>query len=249
MFCRRIDGWLLAVATLLLVGCGTNNEGSGVTSIHTLRALYRGYPVTVEQNMTIEGVVVSDDRYGEFYQQVVVEDSSGGIIFLVDSDTLYALHKVGDRVRIECRGLTIGDYFGSLRVGMSDMYYEVAPLSLARWCEVCHKVGVADKEPVNEAQIGELSAIHLSTRLGFSPVRFVGAGERWTDNGRDTTRYIIDALSPSDTLAVRLSGRSDFSGEIIPSGECRVVGVLDYHYDHYQLHLASPDDVLPLSEK
>ena len=232
-----------------LMGCSISDVDSKNISIRALRGLYRGYPVAISQNLTIEGVVVSDDSYGEFSKRIVVEDSSGGIMVLVDSDSLHSLHKVGDVVRIECQGLTLGSYYGSLRLGTTGEGYEVEHLSVAKWREVCSTIGVAEREPVEEARIGELMAPQLSTRLRFGSVRFVEEGEKWAPDGVDATRHLVDCLSPQDTLAVRLSGRSAFAQELVPSGECAVVGVLDYHYDHYQLLIATCEDVLPLNEK
>lgn len=245
----RVLRFVAAAFALLAVGCGVVESGESETiSIRTLRALYRGAPVAITQNLAIEGVVVSSDRDGEFYHKVVVEDSSGGIIILVDSDALYRLHRVGDRLHIECRGVTLGDFAGSLRLGAEGERYEVEPLSVARWREIYQTTGVAEQDPRRESTIGSISATDLSTRLVFSPVRFVEEGEQWAPNGRDTTRHIVDCLSPTDTLLLRLSGRSAFAKEVIPSGECSVVGVLDYRYDHYELLMACEGDVLPLNE-
>lgn len=241
--------FVIVALALFLVGCSGSEEDGRNISIRSLRALHRGYPVTISQNITIEGVVVSDDSYGEFHNMVVVEDYSGGIVLAVDSDKLFALHKVGDVVRIECRGLTLGSYYGSLRLGTAGVEGEVAPLSVAQWREVYSTIAVAEREPLREARVGELSATLLSTRLRFDSVRFVEEGERWAPDGRDTTRHLVDCLSPQDTLVVRLSGCSLFANEVIPSGECVVVGVLDYNYDHYQLLIATCEDVLPLNEK
>lgn len=243
---------LLIVA--LLVGCNPYSSPSdagvpnGPTTIRHLRVLYEGYPLLLTHNPTIEGVVVSNDRFGEFRRMVTIEDATGGITVMVASDSLYLLHRVGDVLRVECGGLTLGGVGGAVRLGDEGVASQVEPLGIARWKEHYDTVGVADTLPYRDLSIGEVSAEHLSTRLLLRGVRFVEAGEEWAPQRRDTTRHLVDCSVEGDTLAVRLSGRSRFASATIPEGECSLFGVLDYCYEGYQLRLASPEDVLPHSE-
>ena len=249
LWSRRFAAYLVALA-VLLVGCsgGEEEAQSRLISIRQLTALYEGYPRHITERVAVEGVVVSDDRHGEFYHKVVMEDSSGGVAFMVDSPTLYTLHKMGDILRVDCCGMIIGGYGRAVRLGAEGTQNEVEPLSVARWREQYAFVGVADSLPYRSVAIGEVSAEMLSTRLLLEGVRFVEGGEQWAPNGESATRHLVDLATGSDTLAVRLSGRSDFAHERVPEGECLLFGVLDYFNDHYQLLLASPDEVLSHSE-
>lgn len=246
--CRPLVG--IVAMCLLMLGCnGTVVPSNGDTiSISQLRALYDGYPRLLTEGYTIEGVVISNDRHGEFRHKVVIEDSSGGVIIEVESDSLYLLHRMGDRLRVECRGLTLGGYGGSVRLGAEGTTREVEPLSKACWKEHYYIVGTAESLPQQALSLGELAPRHLSTRLLLRSVRFVEAGEVWAPMRSDTTRHLVDCASDGDTLAVRLSGRSDFADLTIPNGECMLFGVLDCFNDNYQLLLATCDDVLPLNE-
>lgn len=237
---------LLCVA--LLGGCDSAPQPPERLSVRQLANLYNDYPIEITQRVYIEGVVVSSDRYGEFRNRVFIEDSTGGIAVLVDSDHLHEEHRMGERLRVEVLGLTLGGYAGSLRLGTQGVHYEVEPLSMARWREIYRLVGVAEQLPLTRVRVGELSALNLSTRLLLESVRFVEEGEPWAPRGENTSRHLVDHNQPSDTLIVRMAGNSDFADSTIPSGECSVVGVLDYFYDSYQLLLFSPEDVLSHSE-
>lgn len=245
--------WSALVVLWLLTGCessaGSDEPTTRLVSISHLTSLYDGYPQELSERIAIEGVVISDDRHGEFRHRVVMEDASGGVTVMVASDSLCLLHKVGDILRVECCGLTLGGYGRSPRLGAEGQLSEVAPLSPARWQEVHNLVGVAPQVPLHEITIDELSARYISTRLLLRGVRFVEAGEEWAPLERDTTRHLVTSPHGADTLAVRLSGRSDFAHQPIPEGECTLIGVLDYFHEDYQLLLASPEDVLPHSEK
>lgn len=247
MWSRRV---LLGVLWLLMVGCERVEEGAEACSIGYLRGLYRGYPVTLHEDIVVEGEVISSDRGGEFYHQLVVQDPTGGIIFSIDCDNLHELYSVGERVRVRCLGLRLGSYGRALRLGgESADGREVSPVSEADWRGRCERVGRSDKLTATTIDIGAIGPQNLSSWVRLEGVRFVEAGEVWAPDGESITRHLVSIAEPCDTLRVRLSGYSDFRQERIPEGECSVEGVLDYFSDDYQLVLHSMDSVLTDNEK
>lgn len=247
MWSKRV---LLCLLCPLVVGCEMVEEGTVLRSIAYLRGLYRGYPVTLHEEIVVEGEVISCDRGGEFYHQLVVQDTTGGIVFSIDCDDLYKLYAVGDRVRVRCLGLRLGSYGRSLRLGgKSADGREVSEMSEAEWSGLCERVGRSERLSTTSIDIGAIEPRNLSSWVRIVGVRFVEAGEVWAPDGKSTTRHIVSLEAPRDTLRVRMSGHSDFSQERIPEGECCVEGVLDYFSDDYQLVLHSLDGVLTDSEK
>ncbi|MBO7300645.1 MAG: hypothetical protein J6U53_04460 [Tidjanibacter sp.] len=234
---------MLFVLVGLLVGCEMCGDGEGaeVLSMRALTSRYEGYPQTITDRVVVEGEVVSTDRSGENYNRVMVQDPSGGAIFMVDCDTLHLLHSIGDRLRIECRGLTIGGYGRGVRLGLEGEGEQIKTLTLADWLTRSEMIGVSKELYTNPTTIGTLSAAHLYTRVVIEGVRFEDAGDEWAEESESISRKIVDNIHTTDTLQVRVSGYSEFRGERIPSGVCDVVGVLDYFGNNYQLLLASPD--------
>lgn len=244
MMSRWCAKYVTLLLGLLFAGCGVSDGGDdGMLSIRSLTGRYEGYPLTITDRVIIEGEVVSTDRSGEFYNRVFVQDSTGGVSIMVDCDTLHLLHSVGDRLQIECRGLTLGGYGRSVRLGAEGVTEQVEPLTLAEWLIRCEDVGVSEKLQTTPITIDAISAINLYTRVLFEEVRFVEAGEQWAEEKESATRHIVDCNHPTDTLQVRVSGYSEFWAERIPSGVCDVVGVLDFFGTKYQLLIASPDAV------
>lgn len=250
----RGSGMWLTVAALLMLsvaGCSSATEevAEDRVSIAHLISLHKGYPQTIVEDMAIEGVVISSDRHGEFHNRIVLQDDTGGISVCIDHDELHTLHAIGDSLRVECRGLVLGAYGRAIRLGVEGSAgYQVDALTPAQWMLHHTMLGVAPKVTPATATIGTLSARQIATLVLFESVRFVEAGERWAPEGESITRHIIDTLSPTDTLAVRIAGRAEFAHERIPSGECRVVGVLDYFGTDYQLVLIGEEGVLSREE-
>jgi DNA/RNA endonuclease YhcR with UshA esterase domain len=78
---------------------------------HTLARLLELQPDSViEEDIVVSGIVVMDDRSGNYYKKIVIQDSSGGIEVLMDQSNLYNDYPVGRKVYIRCKGLYLGDY-------------------------------------------------------------------------------------------------------------------------------------------
>lgn len=236
---------------LLIAGCEVGTGESRRVSIRHLTSLHRGYPLLLTENISIEGVVISSDRHGEFHNRIVLQDATGGISICISHKELHTLHAIGDSLRVECRGLVLGAYGRAVRLGAESAEgsdYQVEPLELPQWMAHHTPLGIADKLTPAPTLIADLSAEKIATLCLFEGVRFVEAGEKWVPEGESITRHIVDTQAPSDTLAVRISKGVIFGSERIPAGECGVVGVMDYFNDGYQLVLLSEEAVLPKSE-
>ena len=68
---------------------------------------------------TIYGVVTADDRSGNFYKQIVIQDSTGGIVISIAQTYLYNDYPIGRKVYIKLKGLTLINYKGLPEVGFS----------------------------------------------------------------------------------------------------------------------------------
>ncbi len=244
-----ISSFATVVLVALLCGCSSGAEGTEETlSIRALKSLYRGTPIKITEQVVVEGVVVGTDRYGELYHQLILQDTTGGVVFSIDKARLYEIYSVGDSLRINCCGLTIGSYGHSVRVGdePDGDGYETSPIEWSLWCSIVEYCGVGREPKAESVEIGAIGPEHISTLVRLDGVRFVEAGDSLADEGVALTRHLVDATSkePADTLAVRASGRSDFYDMLLPAGPCSVVGIAGYFHDDYQLLVDSPDRVL-----
>lgn len=60
----------------------------------------------------IYGVVTADDRSGNFYKQIVMQDSTGGINIVMAGTYLYSFYPIGMKLYIHLKNLTIMSYKG-----------------------------------------------------------------------------------------------------------------------------------------
>src|SRR5690606_30954058 len=71
----------------------------------------------VTDDLVLKAVVISDDREGNFYKSLVVQDSTAGILIRIDQPNLYTEYPPGRRVFVKCKGLWIGDYQNLIQIG------------------------------------------------------------------------------------------------------------------------------------
>ena len=64
--------------------------------------------ITVDK--IIGGVVVADDKSGNFYKTIAIQDETGGIQLKLDGYDLYTQYPVGRQVYVNVKGLYLGDY-------------------------------------------------------------------------------------------------------------------------------------------
>lgn len=84
-------------------------------STDSLKARYDrngGYPYLITDSLVISAVVVGDDSSGTFYKGLPIEDSTGGIMLMIDASYLYNKYPMGTRIFVHLKGLYVVQYKG-----------------------------------------------------------------------------------------------------------------------------------------
>jgi hypothetical protein len=89
-------------------------------SIRNFKALHTGGNFELINNdYILQGVIVADDKSGNYYKEIVIEDSTGGIVLLLNGYDLYTDYPSGRKIFIKAKGLYLGDYNGLIQLGGS----------------------------------------------------------------------------------------------------------------------------------
>ena len=215
-------------------------------SVAFLKTLYNGAPVRITDEIRISGAVISDDRQGNFYKTLVIDDGTAGIEIRLDMEEIFKRFWIHSRVTVRCNGLWLGSYGGTLQLGAEPFGdYQTQALSGVEIAELL----AVDKEHYGEVMahtltFPELSQRHVSTFVAFENVRFAEAdsGLCWAEteplpDGSDppsaTNRLLVD--SSGNTLAVRTSRHATFARFPLPKTTGRIEGVLGFFNNSYQL--------------
>lgn len=90
------------------------------TTIAELKALYKSGPVKIDKDIIIGGQVVSEDKSGNIYKSLYIQDATSGIELKLGKSALYNDYKLGQWVYVKCSGLTLGAYNGMKQLGYAD---------------------------------------------------------------------------------------------------------------------------------
>lgn len=72
----------------------------------------------ITENLWIKGQVVSDDRTGNLYREIYIQDATGGIDLKLGKASLYSDYMLGQWVYVNCMDLCIGSYKGMPQLGL-----------------------------------------------------------------------------------------------------------------------------------
>lgn len=207
-------------------------------SIAYLKSLFTGYSHQINEDIYVEGLIVSSDRCRNFYKTVVIEDATGAIELKIDMQDIFTLYKSGLTLRVRCNSLALADYGGLIQLGakpsgVMTAVENIAPELITSFLSLT-SAGEQKIVP-RTVTISSLSASMFSRAVAFEGVQFVEQEilSSWGDNYIDTDRHIVN--QQGDTLIVRTRGDATFVDRLLPGGSGRIEGILSYFNRSYQL--------------
>jgi hypothetical protein len=216
-----------------------------IKATHTLDAYEE-----ITEDWTFSGIVISDDAEGNFFKQLVIQDSTGGIEMRIEMTNLSNVYPVGRKVYVKAKGLYLGDYNGLIQLGAGigtgsngDPELIRIPESILGQYIVTATYG--NPTPPKVITIDQLDVSDVSTLVQFDNVQFIGsdAGQTYADAvlQQSLNREIEDCAKRR--VIIRTSGFATFAGDTTPTKNGTLVGVLGIFGTDFQLTLRDLDDV------
>jgi hypothetical protein len=184
----------------------------------------------VMDDITVSGIVTADDRSGNLYKRINIEDSTGGIQVLINQYSLYNQFPVGRKVYIKCKGLTLGYEGGTPVIGMGvNETMEVQGISGTQIDahivkgDVGHPV-VPIVVGIGQLQYNTFDSMLLNRLITVQGVQFKTPFLPYAQPTGTTNRDLMDTLS-GRLLTVRTSNYADFAPLPLPNGKGSVTGI------------------------
>lgn len=215
-----------------------NKTIAALKTIHTLG----GTPTEVTEDWIIEGIVVADDKSGNFYKSIVIQDSTGGLEVRLDATGLYNDYPVGRKIWIKCQGLFVGDYSGKPQI-----VGNVAGDAIAQVLIPNHIFRGPLNQTVTPAvrTITQLTDADVNTLIKLENVEFTAAdmSKTYADavNKMSVNLNITDCNS--NLVLLRTSGYADFAGINVPDSSGSIVAVYSVFGTDKQLFIRDQNDV------
>lgn len=234
------------------------------TTIAELKSIYPGklYQLSdtsfyQRDSIIIEGTIISNDKQGNFYKSLFIDDGTAAIEVKLNKTTLYNDYKLGQKIVVYCNNLYLGDYGGQIQLG--SMYYNNGvPTISGMEGDVIIKKHVFKKgdlinelspivmtpsllTPSNICRLVQFDNVQIADTL--SPI--TGKTYTYADAvNKLTINHVFNTKTRSySDLVLRTSGYSRFAGDTINTKMGTIVGVLTYYNGTYQLIIRDLSDV------
>ena len=227
------------------------------TSIAALKALHTtpGAYDIITTDLIISGVVVADDKSGNIYKQLYIQDSTGGLQILLDAASLYGTYPVGRRIYIKCNGLCISDYNKTMQLGVKANVaglpsIEAIPSNLISK----YVVGGSLNNPVvpkvvTLAQLGGTGATnmqdpYIGTLVQLDNFAFSNLNATYSDTSAYKSTTNLDLKNCSgDAIIIRTSAYSNFAGVKVAQGRGSLTAIYTVFNNTKQFIIRDTADV------
>ncbi|MFT3908615.1 MAG: DUF5689 domain-containing protein [Ferruginibacter sp.] len=203
------------------------------TNIATLKAIHAnaGDMDIITDDIIISGIVTANDKSGNLYKQIFIQDTTGAMQILLEASSVYSSFPVGRRIWVRCKGLCLTDYHQTMELGvLTHDQYGVASVQGILPADISNHivVGSINNEvvpiPVTVADLGTgLQDRYINALIKLEDFQFSTANADATY--ADTSAYkntindtIQNCPNLGTTLLVRTSAYANFAAVKMPRG-------------------------------
>lgn len=220
-------------------------------TIKNLRKLHitnRVEPIT--KSWIIEGVVVGNDEHDNIYKSIIIQDSTAGIVLLLEGTGLYQNFPVGAFLRVRIQNLFLTDYRKMLQIAAavdtSSGTLTTGGLPVPLFEK--HITTLFDNFNLMPISVGfkNLSDTLQGRLIKIADVEFsaTDTGQTFADSKNKIGASKALKFCTGGTIYLRTSGYADFAGLATPSGNGSVVGIYSVYNSEKQLIIRDTSDIL-----
>ena len=226
------------------------------TTIKDLKAIHTVSSAidVIPGDKVIAGIVVCDDKSGNYYKQIAIQDATSGLLVRLDASNLYTSYPIGRKVYIKLKGLYISDYGGVCQIGVLDNSTPSSPalgaIPAALFDTYLFKGSVGNQvipKVVTVAQLGiSMQDAYQSTLIQLENFEFTKGDTAGTY--ADPTK-VISAISytvkscSGESIILRNSSYSNFTGIKVAKGNGSLIAIAGAFGSKKQLTIRDTSDV------
>lgn len=220
-----------------IVACSDSGDIEHVSSsVASLWSYVRQCTVPITEELYIEGYVVANDKYGEVYKTIVVDDNSAGVAIELDMEDIDRLFPMFSRVQISCEGLWLGCVGPKLILGAEPAAdYVVDRLPAAKVQNHITVLPYSNDTPTYRRKtIAELEYRDMLCYVAIEGLNTISEeqGLLWCDIDPLTNMPITTVRHLSqgrDTLLVVTEAKCHYATEQMPTSKFNLSGILDFY--------------------
>jgi len=267
---KKANGWLAGLviilsASLVLLSCRKTFEeppgpaDPGLIPTHTiqqLKAMHTNFGAfdVLNSDIIISGVVVANDKSGNLYKEIYLQDETGGINLLLDANGLYNSFPVGRKVYIKCNGLCISDYNRLIQLGIKATVAGVPSIqAIASNLIDKYVIGGTLNNPVTPkvVTVSQLTTNMQDSLLGsliqLNNYEFVpgDSSKTFADTSayKNSVNLTVKNCRANSSIIIRTSGFANFAGVNVPNGNGTLTAIYTLFGNTKQLIIRDTSDV------
>lgn len=209
-----------------------------------------------DNNLFMEGYVISSDEGGNFFKEVIIQDKAEnptiGIKLLVDVTPLFVRYEAGRKVFIKLNGLSVGISNGVLTLGVLDgnrigrispaVENEYILRSAEKATIVPLPMEFSDFTNSKTNLFVALQDVQFNRNqvLGNNPLSYASEGFDQFDGERT-----LETCASGSSVIFSTSTFADFKGLTLPSGRGSINAILAKNFfgDAFNININSPEDI------
>lgn len=212
-----------------------------------------GLVTTITEDIVIQGVVVADDRSGNFFRSIILQDETAGIEVLINLTSAYNFYPIGRQLFIRCKDLVLTRDNDGVQLG-GYIYEENGRQNIGDINRVNDfivkgtRVGAPAPKVKTIAGLGvdDINTLVLIENLQFTSEEF---GQTLSDpiGLRTINRNMEDCNE--NKVVLRTSGFAIFAGEKVPEGKGTVTAIYSVFGSTKQLFIREFADLALAGER
>lgn len=203
-------------------------------------------PAKIDSDYIVSGIVTADDKSGNFYKQIVIQDSTAGIIINIDMSDYYTIYPIGRRIFVKLKGLYAANVDGTYQVGfLTAGSIDRIPSPLVSQYLVGGKWGLSvEPKKIKPSAIVADSLIAMLVTLDSVEFTAADADQPFADaiTKTDLDRF-IKRCGSSATMDVRTSAYADFASVNTPCKNGNLTAVYIPYSSTPQLFIRNLNDL------
>ncbi len=267
---KKVNVWLGSLILMLTAGLVLNSckktfdEPPGpadpaLTATHTIKQLRAMHTVSgafdvINTDIIISGVVVANDKSGNLYKEIYIQDGTAGINVLLDANGLYNSYPVGRKVFIKCNGLCLSDYNRLPQLGIKAVVAGAPSIQgIASNLIDSYLIGGSLNNPVvpkivTVSQLTtNMSDDNLGTLIQLNNYEFIttDSSKTFADTSayRNSVNLTVKSCQANSSIIIRSSGYANFAGINVPNGNGTLLAIYTLFGSTKQLLIRDTSDV------
>jgi hypothetical protein len=208
--------------------------------------------LTIEEDYYITGYVISNDEFGNFFEEILLQDApenpTTGVKVLVNVNPLFATYEFGREVHVQLQGLAVGYDSGVLALGVRNGN-QVDQIGEAQMTDYLKRdVTVAEMVPM-PMNIADFSVDKTNLFIQLSDMQFHRNELGKTFSAEETDSFdgerVLESCATGQTAIFSTSTFADFKAVTLPEGKGTMNAILTMNFfgDAFNVVVNSPDDI------